>query len=54
MRSRSAYGAKPAHSGRFCNAAVSVGLGFMTPGMWPGVFGEQGVFMNNLTGGVPS
>ncbi|HWI70255.1 MAG TPA: hypothetical protein VNS88_18130 [Nitrospiraceae bacterium] len=54
MRSWSVYWAKPAHPGRFSDTAVSAGLGFMTPGMWPGVFGEKGLFMNDLTGTVPN
>jgi len=47
------YWAKPAHPGWFSDAAVSAGLGFMTPGMWPGVFGEKGFVMNSIAGGVP-
>ena len=54
MRSRSVYWAKPAHMGRFSDTAVSAGLGFLTPGIRPGVFGEKVVLMTYLGGSVPA
>jgi len=53
MRSWSVYWAKPVHPDRFPDTAVSAGLGFMTPGMWPGVFGAKVVDLNSISGTVP-
>ena len=54
MRSRSAYGAKPAHLGRFSVAEVAVGLGFLPRALGQGRLAKGGATVNSIAGGIPA